>query len=63
MKLTEGNYSGRSILEFSRADEVLIDEARQSIGSIVNISSTAGLFGFPNRAPYATAKWGVIGLT
>lgn len=32
-------------------------------GSIVNLSSTAGLFGFPNRAPYATAKWGVIGLT
>ena len=32
-------------------------------GSIVNISSTAGLFGFPNRSPYAAAKWGVIGLT
>ena len=36
---------------------------RQNSGSIVNISSTAGLFGFPNRAPYAAAKWGVIGLT
>jgi len=32
-------------------------------GSIVNISSTAGLFGFPLRTPYAVAKWGVIGLT
>lgn len=32
-------------------------------GSIINISSTAGLFGFPYRAPYAAAKWGVIGLT
>jgi NAD(P)-dependent dehydrogenase (short-subunit alcohol dehydrogenase family) len=32
-------------------------------GSIVNISSTAGLFGFPNRSPYAAAKWGIIGLT
>ncbi|MDH3474883.1 MAG: SDR family oxidoreductase [Rhodospirillales bacterium] len=32
-------------------------------GSIVNISSTAGLFGFPLRAPYAAAKWAVIGLT
>ncbi|MDH3230194.1 MAG: SDR family oxidoreductase [Alphaproteobacteria bacterium] len=32
-------------------------------GSIVNIASTAGLFGFPNRSPYAAAKWGVIGLT
>jgi NAD(P)-dependent dehydrogenase (short-subunit alcohol dehydrogenase family) len=32
-------------------------------GSIVNIASTAGLFGFANRSPYAAAKWGVIGLT
>jgi NAD(P)-dependent dehydrogenase (short-subunit alcohol dehydrogenase family) len=32
-------------------------------GSIVNISSTAGLFGFPNRSPYAAAKWGLIGFT
>jgi NAD(P)-dependent dehydrogenase (short-subunit alcohol dehydrogenase family) len=36
---------------------------RQKAGSIVNISSTAGLFGFPLRTPYAAAKWGVIGLT
>ncbi len=32
-------------------------------GSIVNISSTAGLHGYPLRVPYAAAKWGVIGLT
>ena len=32
-------------------------------GSIVNISSTAGLFGYPLRSPYAASKWGVIGLT
>ncbi len=32
-------------------------------GSIVNISSTAGLLGFPNRSPYAAAKWGIIGFT
>jgi len=32
-------------------------------GSIINISSTAGLFGFPMRTPYAAAKWGLIGLT
>lgn len=32
-------------------------------GAVINMSSTAGLFGFPNRAPYCTAKWGVIGFT
>lgn len=35
---------------------------RQQAGSIVLTSSTAGLHGFPNRAPYAAAKWGIIGL-
>ena len=32
-------------------------------GSIVNLSSTAGLFGFPQRTPYAASKWAIIGLT
>ena len=31
-------------------------------GVMLFTSSTAGLFGFPNRAPYAAAKWGIIGL-
>ncbi len=31
-------------------------------GSIVFTSSTAGIYGYPNRAPYAAAKWAVIGL-
>ena len=32
-------------------------------GSIINMSSTAGLFGTPLRSPYAASKWGLIGLT
>ncbi len=32
-------------------------------GSIVNLSSTAGIMGFPLRTPYAASKWGVVGLT
>ena len=32
-------------------------------GLMVNLSSVAGLFGYPLRAPYAASKWAVIGLT
>lgn len=31
-------------------------------GTMVLTTSTAGLFGYPQRAPYAAAKWAVIGL-
>ncbi len=34
----------------------------QGSGAIILTSSTAGMFGYPMRSPYATAKWGVIGL-
>jgi len=36
---------------------------RNQAGSIVNMSSNAGLFGFPRRSPYAAAKWAIRGLT
>ena len=32
-------------------------------GAMVNISSAAGRFGYAYRTPYASAKWGIIGLT
>jgi NAD(P)-dependent dehydrogenase (short-subunit alcohol dehydrogenase family) len=32
-------------------------------GLIVNLSSVAGQFGYPLRAPYAASKWAVIGFT
>ena len=32
-------------------------------GSIINIASTAGLFGCPMRAPYVASKWAMIGLS
>jgi len=43
-----------------RAAPLLKDQRK---GTIINLSSTAGLFGFGNRTPYAAAKWAVIGLT
>ncbi len=35
----------------------------QGAGLILLTSSTAGLFGYPLRSPYAAAKWGIVGLT
>lgn len=32
-------------------------------GTIVNMSSSAGRFGYAYRTPYSAAKWGVIGFT
>lgn len=32
-------------------------------GSVINISSVAGKFGYAFRTPYASAKYGIIGLT
>ena len=32
-------------------------------GSIINISSGAGILGFPLRSPYAASKWAIIGVT
>jgi len=34
----------------------------QRQGCMIFTSSTAGLFGYPSRAPYAAAKWAIIGL-
>ncbi len=36
---------------------------QQCSGVIINLTSTAGIMGFPLRAPYAAAKWAVAGLT
>ncbi len=36
---------------------------KSSAGVIINMSSAAGRFGYPNRSPYCAAKWGVIGFT
>jgi NAD(P)-dependent dehydrogenase (short-subunit alcohol dehydrogenase family) len=35
---------------------------RQEAGVMLLTSSTVGYFGYPHRAPYAAAKWAVLGL-
>ncbi len=32
-------------------------------GAVINMSSVAGRFGYENRSPYSTAKWGIVGFT
>ena len=32
-------------------------------GTIINLSSGAGIMGFPLRSPYAASKWAIVGLT
>src|SRR2546423_4875891 len=36
---------------------------KSQAGVIINMSSVAGRFGYVNRSPYCTAKWGLIGFT
>lgn len=36
---------------------------KSAAGTIINIASTAALFGYPLRSPYAASKWGMLGLT
>ena len=62
------------LADFQRCVQVNLDGAflaakyatplmkRAGAGSIIVTSSTAGQYGYPNRAPYAAAKWAVIGL-
>ena len=35
----------------------------QRHGAIINLISGAGILGYPNRTPYAAAKWAVTGMT
>ena len=36
---------------------------RNKGGSIINLSSGAGIMGFPLRSPYAASKWAIVGVT
>ena len=36
---------------------------RAGSGVVINMSSAAGRFGYPNRSPYSATKWALIGFT
>ena len=46
---------------FTKQAIPLLKKSRTS--SIINISSGAGIMGFPFRSPYAASKWAVVGMT
>ena len=46
---------------FTKQAIPLLKKSRTS--SIINISSGAGIMGFPLRSPYAASKWAVVGMT
>ncbi len=46
---------------FTKFSIPLLKKSKKS--SIINLSSTAGIFGFAQRSPYAASKWAIIGLT
>jgi len=51
----------RTPFVLSRAIVPMMIERRT--GTIINISSIAGKMAYPLRTPYASSKWGLIGLT
>ena len=46
---------------FNKLAIPLLKKARSA--SIINISSGAGIMGFPLRSPYAASKWAIVGMT
>lgn len=49
--------------QFYCSRRVAVRMKAQKSGVIINLTSTAGILGMPNRAPYVAAKFAVVGLT
>lgn len=52
-----------NVLSAFLCTRLAIPMLRPQGGAIIMMSSAAGRFGYPFRAPYAAAKWALVGLT
>jgi NAD(P)-dependent dehydrogenase (short-subunit alcohol dehydrogenase family) len=58
-KVVQVNLNGT----FTVTHEAIPYLKKSAAGSIINMSSVSGRFGYPNRSAYSTTKWGLIGFT
>jgi NAD(P)-dependent dehydrogenase (short-subunit alcohol dehydrogenase family) len=63
VNLTGAFLCAREVLKGMMARASAAPEKRLEHGSILNIGSVAGKISYPQRTPYASAKWGLIGFT
>lgn len=51
------------LANFIATQSVVAAMKEQGSGVIINLSSAAGIYPFPQRIPYSAAKWGIVGMT
>ena len=62
-KSLKKNYKNYKPIFINNVKELKKKLSKLKVNSIINLASTAGIFGFPLRTPYAASKWAIIGLT
>lgn len=63
VNLTGPFLCAREVLQGMVARAQAAPDRAQVRSSVINIGSIAGKISYPQRTPYASAKWGLIGLT
>ncbi len=53
----------REVLKTMLARRAAASPGAEAAGAVLNIGSIAGKISYPQRTPYASAKWGLVGLT
>ncbi len=63
VNLTGAFLCAREVLKNMLARNTAAQRENRAAGCIINISSIAGKISYPQRTPYAAAKWALVGLT